>query len=68
MGSFHAAGAGFYTSSPVVYKGKLYIDTATVSFMQLTLPRESSRWQYPPPASPALDSKVSLEPFEQWQP
>lgn len=58
---FHAAGAGFYTSSPVVYKGKAYVGNSNGFFYAIDIATGTKSWQYPA-ATPALDSKFHCNP------
>jgi glucose dehydrogenase len=59
---FHPSGAGFFTSSPVVYKNRIYIGNSNGRFYAINASTGAQVWQFPAPAAPPLDSQFHCNP------
>ena len=61
-GPFHPPTAGFFTSSPVVYKGNLYIGNSNGFFYAVDTATGHQVWQFPAPGGTPLDSQFHCNP------
>src|SRR5262249_17036760 len=59
---FHASGATRFTSSPVVYNGKVYIGNSNGFFYAIDAATGTQSWQFPAPAGTPLDSQFHSNP------
>jgi outer membrane protein assembly factor BamB len=59
---FHPASAGFFTSSPVVYNGKVYIGNSNGFFYAIDAATGSQLWQFPLAGGTPLDSQFHCNP------
>lgn len=59
---FHPPSAGFFTSSPVVYNGKVYIGNSNGRFYAIDAATGVQLWQYPAAGNPALVSQFTCNP------
>lgn len=59
---FHPPGAGFFTSSPVVYKGRIYIGNSNGYFHAINASTGVQAWQFPAAAATPLDSQFHCNP------
>lgn len=59
---FHPSGAGFFTSSPVVYNDTVYIGNSNGFFYAINAATGAQKWQYPAPAGTPLNSMFHCNP------
>jgi len=59
---FHPSGAGFFTSSPVVYNGKIYIGNSNGFFYAIDAATGAQVWQFPTAGGTPLDSQFHCNP------
>ena len=59
---FHPSGAGFFTSSPVVYKDRVYIGNSNGHFYAINASTGAQVWQFPVGAAPPFKFTIPLQP------
>jgi len=59
---FHPSGAGFFTSSPVVYDDKIYIGNSNGFFYAINAATGTQAWQFPAAGGTPLDSQFHCNP------
>jgi len=59
---FHPSGATWFTSSPIVYNGLLYIGNGNGFFYAINISTGAQVWQYPPAGGKALVSQFTCNP------